>query len=367
MNFCTYYSKGVADYVGIWDLDEFFIPKGTNKNLLNVISNAYPEKTLDHDIPRRFNENTSLDKKWPGGRGWADGSGHPFCFLQLRYVRLIRSTKSLYFTICNSFSLIFTLLSHSFTYPPPNSYFNTYAQIHIHVHTLARLLSSEVLAYRQKPEATDTAYWVGERFVKPTEPTTSKNHGHFAFKKSIIPTANIFQIGLHVHGGCHLEYPWNGCEKNHTGFCYKSSVKINNSNNGNVVVDEKFSTTHSFIDQVRSSEVKSIDSQSQGVLYHIMLFRDLIPSNVTDPTATNDYTMKYFPKTLSALKKRGYEALINTPRTVKKIPTVADSWVEYDLVYNSRKTFGTLFPGFGKISPTVPSSVIKNALNLNEK
>ena len=34
---CTYYSKGVADYVGIWDFNEFFIPRGDHKNLLDVI------------------------------------------------------------------------------------------------------------------------------------------------------------------------------------------------------------------------------------------------------------------------------------------------------------------------------------------
>lgn len=185
-------------------------------------------------------------------------------------------------------------------------------------------------------------------------------------------------MGLHVHGGCHLEYPWNGCDKNHIGFCYTSTIKMNNSNNrsnygsdrsyNDSVGEKKFSMTHSFLDQVRDSDVKAIDSQSEGVLYHVMLFRDIIPSNITDPTATNDYTVKYFPATLSALKKKGFEALIDTPKnieTVNKIPCVADSWVEYDLVYNSRKTFGTLFPGFGKVSLTVPSSAIKNSFKID--
>lgn len=231
-----------------------------------------------------------------------------------------------------------------------------------------------MLANRPKPKVTETTHWVGDRFIKPTEPITSKNHEHFSFKKSIIPTKNIFQVGLHVHGGCHLECPYTGCDKKHIGFCYKSFIKMNNSSNmsdnrsdnGNVK-EKKFSMTHSFLDQVRDSDVKSIDSQSQGVLYHVMLFRDVIPSNITDPTATNDYTVKYFPATLSALKSKGFEALINTPKnikTVNKIPCVADSWVEYDLVYNSRKTFGTLFPGFGKVSLTVPSSAIKNEFKI---
>ena len=43
--------------------------------------------TLDPEIPRAFDEDKSVDKKWPGGRGWADSQGHPFCYIQLRYVR----------------------------------------------------------------------------------------------------------------------------------------------------------------------------------------------------------------------------------------------------------------------------------------
>ena len=38
VNMCMYYSKGVADYVGVWDFDEFFQPRGANKNLLDVVA-----------------------------------------------------------------------------------------------------------------------------------------------------------------------------------------------------------------------------------------------------------------------------------------------------------------------------------------
>ena len=27
VNTCSYYAKGSADYVGIWDFDEFFLPR----------------------------------------------------------------------------------------------------------------------------------------------------------------------------------------------------------------------------------------------------------------------------------------------------------------------------------------------------
>ena len=167
-----------------------------------------------------------------------------------------------------------------------------------------------------------------------------------------------------MHGACHLEYPYNGCEENHNGFCYKPSVKTKSghSSYNNSVKGGKFSRTHSFIDRVRSSEVKSIDTQTQGVLYHVMIFRNVIPAKITDSTATNDYAVKHFPDTVAALKKRGYEALLSTPKKAKKEVSIADSWADYDLVYNSRKTYGTLFPGFGKVTLTVPVSAIKTEL-----
>jgi hypothetical protein len=37
VNFCAYFSKGLSNYVGIWDFNEFFIPKGENKNILDVL------------------------------------------------------------------------------------------------------------------------------------------------------------------------------------------------------------------------------------------------------------------------------------------------------------------------------------------
>ena len=73
----------MADFMGIWDSDEFFIPKGENKNLIDVIEKAYlpPGEEIDHEIVSSYTEDTNID--WQGGRGWADGSGHPPCFILL--------------------------------------------------------------------------------------------------------------------------------------------------------------------------------------------------------------------------------------------------------------------------------------------
>lgn len=37
VNMCLYYSKGMSDYVGVWDFDEFLIPKGRYKTLPQVL------------------------------------------------------------------------------------------------------------------------------------------------------------------------------------------------------------------------------------------------------------------------------------------------------------------------------------------
>ena len=82
-NFVNYYSKGMADFMGIWDSDEFFIPKGENKNLVDVIEKAYPERggIIDRDLALSYEH--ALNTEWKGGRGWADRHGHPPCFLQI--------------------------------------------------------------------------------------------------------------------------------------------------------------------------------------------------------------------------------------------------------------------------------------------
>ena len=69
--------------MAIWDFDEFFIPKGTNKNMLDVIDNAYSVTPLDPTISSPIGLNSSMMVDWEGGRGWADGARHPLCHLQL--------------------------------------------------------------------------------------------------------------------------------------------------------------------------------------------------------------------------------------------------------------------------------------------
>ena len=84
VNLCAYFAKGVADNVAVWDFDEFFIPKGDNKNMLDVIDRANSNGPLDPEISNGFAELKASNSDWRGGPGWADRNAHPFCYLQMR-------------------------------------------------------------------------------------------------------------------------------------------------------------------------------------------------------------------------------------------------------------------------------------------
>lgn len=70
---CSYYSKGAADYVGVWDFEDFFIPRGANQNVLDVL------KAVERS-------NTDLSISSQGGltdTKFIDNQSHPFCYLLL--------------------------------------------------------------------------------------------------------------------------------------------------------------------------------------------------------------------------------------------------------------------------------------------
>jgi hypothetical protein len=69
VNMHMYLSKGLADYVGVWDVDEFFIPKGKHKTILDVIKSTY--------------ENEPKLEKLKANQGYADNGLHPYCYIML--------------------------------------------------------------------------------------------------------------------------------------------------------------------------------------------------------------------------------------------------------------------------------------------
>ena len=81
---CLYYSKGAADYVGVWDYDEFFQPRGSNKNIIDVVkAMESPSGPIAYFHPNDADPVAMYKAGWKPQRGMADGEAHPFCYLQL--------------------------------------------------------------------------------------------------------------------------------------------------------------------------------------------------------------------------------------------------------------------------------------------
>lgn len=90
VNACTYFAKGMADYVAVWDLDEYFIPRGANRDLLDLVESldTYRRHTRpwQQSYAAVHGQRSLLERYlagWQGGRGMADGDAHPLCFIQL--------------------------------------------------------------------------------------------------------------------------------------------------------------------------------------------------------------------------------------------------------------------------------------------
>ena len=187
-----------------------------------------------------------------------------------------------------------------------------------------------MIAYKPNSEE-NSSPWIGDRFQIPPEPKRSKATST-AYKKSIFATKSIFQVGLHMHGACHIEHPWNGCAKNSTSFCHDLS-KIEKE----PLIDTNFRTTHSFLDVVRDADTKSIDPENEAVMYHVAYYRQDLPISIeTDVSKKNDYASKYFPQTMEALRKRNLDLTVIILPRIRKVDSADEKWIDFKTLYESR-------------------------------
>ena len=108
---CSYYSKGAADYVGVWDADEFFQPRGKYNNILDILNDMEaPTGPIRNTNLKDANPLTVYKKGYKPQRGMADEDGHPFCYLLLNSeVTLVDTVlpdadlvRTVYHYMCNS-------------------------------------------------------------------------------------------------------------------------------------------------------------------------------------------------------------------------------------------------------------------------
>ena len=209
------------------------------------------------------------------------------------------------------------ILTRTLFNPPPTTY------------------SSDLLADKRGMSSEDLSdkLWMGKRFNLPTEPAAHSST-HSYFKKSIVPTHNIFQVGLSAHGACRLAFPWHGCAAETNGFC-------------NTALNSTTSTTHSIHDAVTQSDVKQLHKERDAVLYHMPI---LGPKKITSHTAQghsgNNYANTHFPKVLEALRNRKLDLLIDIGPYYERGLDGYCKWIGFDLVYQTRETIGALVPWF---------------------
>ena len=86
---CLYATKGVARFLAVLDADEFFLPTGphtTFQSLLAAVRGPSPAPAYDPAV-WQLGHLEALEKgvqeRKGGGRGvgWADGDGHPYCYI----------------------------------------------------------------------------------------------------------------------------------------------------------------------------------------------------------------------------------------------------------------------------------------------
>ena len=256
VNTCSYYAKGSADYVGIWDFDEFFLPRGKYKNIPDVLNAMGDPKGVMPYYHSQGSDPERMRLTWNGGRGLADGNAHPFCFL---------------------------------------------------------LLDSEVMLAPDKPVGSFSGdqSWLGVTFAHGSEQA-----GHFmGFHKSIHPTRTVFQVGLHVAGSCRLPPQWNGCHNN-TDFCYmgyKPNDRLKRSSIDNF--DSNFSLDHAFDEVVETHDAKQIDAKSEAVILHHMHRRLHMKASKTALAQAGEYATSHFPLVYEELDRRGLIMPIELPES----------------------------------------------------
>ena len=246
-NMCNYFSKGIVDYTAVWDFDEYFIPTGKNKNLLDMIYSMDPYTSSG--IPY-FHKNKSLievyHEGWKGGPGLADGDAHPLCSI--------------------------TLDSSVLFYP---------------------------FDYEEDRHELDKFGWMGDRFPHDVD----EERKGLAFKKSIRPTRVVFQGGLHMVGACRLAPEWNGCSE-HTDLCLEGEsdgFRLTKLNDTDTI---HFNLNHRFDDKVLIIDVKSANIATDGVIYHMQFHRHWFKSSDESSNRTNLYSGKYFKQVLIELDKK---------------------------------------------------------------
>lgn len=295
---CLYYAKGLADYLAVWDVDEFFVPHGSNQNLIDLLDHADNISTIHDPLsippatavippsqsfisqPAAINWTVWNDeyRNHPHPHGWADGHAHPLCYLQLYSTAL---------------------------YQVPG----------------------------RTAESSSEYIWFADNFQP-----RAKAIDHLAHKKAIHPTRRSFSLNLHTGGACALPQQWTDCAVSTSSpanlmvdLTRNASLSMTLSAAG--VLDPllaaessgddqavhclasrksirtEFAARHNFDEPPHLGDAHNFDRDTEGELYHVQFFRRKhLATNKSAPDEVSDnnlYAKHFGAGVRHALDMRG--------------------------------------------------------------
>lgn len=256
INNCLYLAKGMAEYLGVWDVNEYFLPQLPHHTIQDVINSVVFPFNFSLDPNNILPSNVN---NWKGGVGLADGDGHPLCYLKL----------SGYTTLLNAV---------------PQRISN---------HWIHGLYNNGIL----KEES---------------------------LSKSILPTNVIHQGGLHLSGGCKLDYQWTSCST--TTSSSNTNPNTHSTNNQFCYTDipdfmyiadqldtkslvHSIPSQHNFDDIILARDIKLLNPQTDGYLLNFggLAGKQKSKDESTSKNSKNPYIQHYSERVLEALKYNGID------------------------------------------------------------
>ncbi|RYH29751.1 hypothetical protein EON65_07410 [archaeon] len=272
VNLCLYYAKGMADYIAIWDVDEFFVLNNPKyKTVVDLIedvdsievpSNPYIGKSL-----------AVINATYKTSKGMADNHAHPLCYIQL--------------------------------------YSSTLYQVDHHIN-----------------DPRHESIWFRDNFMHSALETDELSH-----KKGIHPTRRSFSLNLHTGGACALPLEYTDCSVNAPNMkliLHEDHGGQQHCYGGLRALRKDMQRTHNFDEPPQLLDAKNVD-RSDAEIYHVQFFRrSRVVSNESmlenHHDASHKYASDYSAKVLADLDARDlYQPLtflnddsfvLNTLRTV---------------------------------------------------
>lgn len=274
-NTCLYLAKGAADHLGVWDLNEYFVPRPPHSSVLDVVRAAAAPPGSN---PSPSDVSGATAASWVGGRGWADGNSHPFCYLSL----------------------------HS-------------ADAYMGPRTLG---DGKVFEF-------DMSY----QFAFDAASTRVSN------TKAILPTRLVFQAGILSPGVCQLAPRWANCDMelldNSTDKDkYLSCVTNDPSANwvNRQTNNKGFQSHHEYDDVVTPADGKALQMQSEGYLFRLNAVKQGAPNAGAVPFSDSRFPARLQKAEKSLMQKysgHGATQRLVVPMDLSEKAAVLASWPQF--------------------------------------